>query len=247
MFTGDTLKEKMPQAVILAGGLGTRLRTVTKNRMPKSMVPVNGRPFLYHLLIHLRENGITDILLLVGHLSHQIEEYFGSGEWLGMDINYSVESEPMGTGGAVRLAIPKIKGDFILMYGDDYAPYPIAEIYTAFLKSGKTGMITVYTGNELDAPPNVRIEDQEGGLIVKDYCKKEVHEGMNGVEAGVSVFKKSVLSMLDREKFSFEEYIFPRLIRDNELAAFPTDVKFYDIGTPERLKIIGEMLNDNNQ
>lgn len=237
----------MPQAVILAGGLGTRLRAVTKDSVPKSMVQVNGKPFLHHLLLHLKENGITDVLLLVGHLSHQIEEYFGSGDWLGIKIEYSVEDEPMGTGGAVRLAIPKIRGDFILMYGDDYAPYPIGEIYRAFLKSGKTGIITVYTGNEADAPPNVRIEEYEDGYLVKDYCKKEVREGMNGIEAGASIFRKSVLSMLDREKFSFEEYIFPRLIRDNELAAYLTDLMFYDIGTPERLKIIGEMLNDNNQ
>ena len=238
---------KMPQAVILAGGLGTRLRDVTKDRMPKSMVPIHGKPFLHHLLLHLKENGITDILLLVGHLSHQIEEYFGSGDWLGLDIEYSVEDEPMGTGGAVRLAQDKINGDFILMYGDDYAPYPVKEIYGAFLNSGKNGIITVYTGNELDAPPNVRTEKKGDTVLVKDYCKKEVHEGMNGIEAGVSIFKRDVLSMLDREKFSFEEYIFPRLIRDNQLAAFLTDEKFYDIGTPERLKIIGEMLNDHNK
>ena len=239
--------EEMPQAVILAGGLGTRLRDVTKDRMPKSMVPIHGKPFLHHLLLHLKENGVTDILLLVGHLSHQIEEYFGSGDWLGLDIEYSVEKEPMGTGGAVRLARDKINGDFILMYGDDYAPYPVKEIYETFLNSGKTGIITVYTGNELDAPPNVRTETDGDTVLVKDYCKKEVHEGMNGIEAGVSIFKRDVLSMLDREKFSFEEYIFPRLIRDNQLAAFLTGEKFYDIGTPKRLKIIGEMLNDHNK
>ncbi len=239
--------EEMPQAVILAGGLGTRLRDITKDRMPKSMVPIHGKPFLHHLLLHLKENGVTDILLLVGHLSHQIEEYFGSGDWLGLNIEYSVEDEPMGTGGAVRLARDKINGDFILMYGDDYAPYPVKEIYEAFLNSGKTGIITVYTGGELDAPPNVRTETDGNTVLVKDYCKKEVHEGMNGIEAGVSIFERDVLSMLDREKFSFEEYIFPRLIRDNQLAAFLTDEKFYDIGTPERLKIIGEMLNDHNK
>jgi len=247
MFTGDTVKGKMPQAVILAGGLGTRLRAVTKNRMPKSMVPVNGRPFLYHLLRHLKENGITDVLLLVGHLSHQIEEYFGSGDWLDMNIEYSIESEPMGTGGAVRLAIPKIRGDFILMYGDDYTPYPINDIYEAFLRSGRRGMITVYTGNKADVPFNVRTEREGNIVLVRDYCKKEVHEGMNGVEAGVSLFHREILSLLDKEKFSFEEYIFPRLIGDNELAAYLTNLMFYDIGTPERLKKIGEMLNDNNQ
>ncbi len=237
----------MPKAVILAGGLGTRLREVTEDRIPKPMVPVNGRPFLHHLLLHLKKNGITEVLLLVGHLSHQIEEYFGTGEGIGMHIEYSVEPEPMGTGGAVRLAREKIDGPFILMYGDDYTPYPISEIYRAFLESGKKGLITVYTGNELDAPPNVRTEEDNGVIMVRDYCKREVHPGMNGIEAGVSVFNPSVLSMLDQEKFSFEEYIFPRLIQDSELAAFLTDERFYDIGTPERLKIIGEMLNDDNQ
>ena len=238
---------KMPQAVILAGGLGTRLRAVTENRIPKPMVPVNGRPFLHHLLLYLKDNNITDVLLLVGHLHHVIVEYFGSGDWLGMNIEYSIEKEPMGTGGAVRLAIPKIKGDFILMYGDDYTPYPIEEMYDAFIRSGKMGMITVYSGDNTDVPRNVRTERDGDIILVKEYCKKEVHDGMNGVEAGMSFFHWDVLSMLDREKFSFEEYIFPRLIQDNELAAFLTEKRFYDMGTPERLKIIGEMLDDDNK
>ena len=107
------------QAVILAGGLGTRLRPFTE-RIPKAMVPIGSKPFLEHQILLLRSQGIEEILLLVGYLADHIKDFFGDGSRYGLRISYSHEEVPRGTGGALKLAQPKLQNNFLLLNGDTY-------------------------------------------------------------------------------------------------------------------------------
>src|SRR2546426_1133852 len=111
----------MMQAVILAGGLGTRLWPLTKE-IPKPMAPVAGAPYLEHQLRYLAGQSIVEILLLTGYLGDQIENYFGDGAGFGLRIRYSREAAPIGTGGALRQALPLLSPEFLVIYGDSFLP-----------------------------------------------------------------------------------------------------------------------------
>src|SRR5690348_17236437 len=116
------------QMAILAGGLATRLRPITET-IPKSMVPVQGKPFLEHQIALVRAHGVTDLVLCVGHLYQPIEAYFGDGSRFGLRIRYSVEADRLlGTGGALKQAEPLLEDRFFLMYGDSYLLYDYAEV-----------------------------------------------------------------------------------------------------------------------
>lgn len=226
------------QALILAGGMGTRLRPVTYH-IPKPMVPIHGKPFLWHQLMLLRENGFKDILLLVGYLGHVIEEYFRDGCDIGMKIRYSYEDAPLGTAGAIKNADKVITGDFLLLNGDTFLPIDYVAMSAFFLRCGKIGLIAVSSDSSQINTYNMKITES---AVVASYDKKNA-VGMNCKDAGAGFYKRSVLELIDKyNASSFEEDIYPRLISESGLAAYKTDTKIYDIGTQQGLKAISERL-----
>lgn len=226
------------QAVIMGGGLGTRLRPLTFE-IPKSMVPVNGKPFLEHQVNHLKESGIKKFLFCIGYLGEQIEEYFGDGERFGVSIQYSVEDKPLGTGGALKNAEDKLEEDFVLVNGDTYNPIDIKEVVEFYNTKEKKGLVVLYDNHEKIVENNISLG--EDGLITA--YDKESSAGMTHVDAGVYVFNKSVLSLIPKDKkVSLETEIFQQLIRQKELVGYATGHRFYDIGTLKRFKKIEEVL-----
>src|SRR6185295_9255567 len=131
------------QAVILAGGLGTRLRPLT-TQVPKPMVPVAGAPYLEHQLRLLAGQSLSDIVVLTGYLGEQIEEYFGDGRQLALRIRYSRESQPLGTGGALREARPLLDESFLVIYGDSYLPIKYSGLGRRLAMTAASGVIAVY-------------------------------------------------------------------------------------------------------
>ncbi|MDO8490029.1 MAG: nucleotidyltransferase family protein, partial [bacterium] len=123
------------QAVILAGGLGTRLRPLT-NTTPKPMIPINGRPFLEYTIEALRWHNITHILLLTGYLGEKVKAHFGDGAQHGVSISYSHEGQPIGVGGSLRLAESRLEDNFLLLYGDVYLPINYSHFIDHFNKRG---------------------------------------------------------------------------------------------------------------
>ena len=226
------------QAVILAGGLGTRLWPVTKE-VPKPMVPVAGVPYLEHQLRLLRDQSITDIVLLTGYLGDQIEEYFGTGRSMGLTLRYSREESPLGTGGALRQAADLLADKFLVIYGDSYLPMQYRTALDALGNSRARGLLVVYDNRLEDTwvKSNVALDDD---CNVVRYAKDSGDRNkLDYVEAGVSAFRRSVLDLIRGVgKVSLEEEVFPELIARRELIALPTKQRFYDIGTPGRLKII---------
>jgi len=233
------------QTVILAGGLGTRLGALTR-KIPKPMMPVAGMPYLEHQLRFLRQQSLPDVLLLTGHLGDQIENYFGDGARLGLRIRYARESRPLGTGGALHQARTLLDETFLLMYGDSLLPIEYSAAARRLKDSAALGVILVYRdpAGDTTVHPNVALD--RSGLVTR-YDKTAAGAGLEYVEAGVSCFRRDVLDLLpdsgpDSPPVSFEQCVFPLLIERRQLAGLPTWQRFYDIGTPERLRVIEDYL-----
>ena len=230
----------MNQAVIICGGLGTRLGSLTHD-IPKSMVPINDKPFLEYLVGYFKKQGVKRFVFCAGHLHERIISHFGDGAALDVDIEYSIEREPLGTGGALLNALDFLDEDFIVSYGDSYLPIELAPLVDLYLKRYAEGVITVYDNNENIARNNVRLA--KTGLVL-EYNKEYPDEFMNGVEAGLSVLARSSLKMAIDKSFSMEMDIFPKLINRKRLFGLLVSQRFYDIGTPEGLELGKVILDD---
>ena len=223
------------QAVILAGGLGTRLRPITE-RIPKPMVEVGGEPFLARLVRWLGQQGFRRQLLLLGYRGEIVSDYFGDGSRVGVAIDYGREPSPLGTAGALRNALDKLEDDFLLLYGDSYLPIDYRPIASDFRKAACRGLLVVYDNRVADTgvTNNVAL-DSEGW--VKRYAKGQSAARLQYVEAGVLCFRRDVFEALPAGKLvSLEQDLYPKLIAERQLRAFVTPQRFFDIGTPQRLE-----------
>ena len=231
-----------PQTVILAGGLGTRLRPVTA-QIPKPMVLVAGVPYLEHQLRLLAEQGLRDVVLLTGYLGEQIEEYFGDGSRLGLHLRYSREPAPLGTGGALREARSLLADEFIVIYGDSYLPIGYSSVVDRLRDTGAAGVLVLYhdPAGETDVAGNVAIDERQH---VTRYDKSGATDPeLRYTEAGVLALRRAVLDLVPATGVvSLEQEVFPRLIERGAMAGLPTTQRFYDIGTPERLRAIEAFL-----
>lgn len=223
------------QVVILAAGLGTRLRPLTYD-IPKPMVPIRGKPFLEYQLELIKKNGFKDIVICISRLGlgEVIKNHFGAGEKLKVNIAYSIEDKPGGTGGALKNAENLLENEFLLLYGDSLLDIDYPALVEYFHKHGKMGTIVVFNNKPKIISNNTEINKKNQ---VINYNKNK--EGpANCVEAGVLAFKKDILNFIPaKTPFSLEEELFPVLIDKNELMAYTTSQKFYDIGTFESLEI----------
>lgn len=223
----------MIQAAILAGGLGTRMRPFTET-VPKPMLPVLGRPFLEHQIELLERSGIHNVLLLAGYLGKAIETHFGSLWRNSAHISYSYEDQPMGTGGALKLAAAKLEDDFLLVNGDTLLDIDYSAFVRDFRTVGKMGQIAAYLNSAQQVPSNLDI-DRDGR--VASYTKRQTSGQY--VDAGVIALRKSVLALIPEGRpSSLEEEAFPKLIASGELHAWPTQTAFFDMGTPDGLKTL---------
>ena len=225
------------QVVILAGGLGIRLRPLTEETC-KPMMPVSGKPFLYYQLEMLRRQGYLGVLLLVGYLGWQISEYFGDGASMGMSLSYSFEDKPLGTGGALKKAEKLINSKSLLLYGDSYLPIEYTEVEKAFISNSCLAMVVVNDNREdTGVPNNIALEEDNLHVAGYDKTRGGRRPEFAYVEAGVLAFKKQLLSLIpDEGVVSLEQEIFPGLIKQRELKAYVALQKFYDMGTPAGLK-----------
>lgn len=231
---------RVDQIAILCGGLGTRLRPLTYD-IPKSMVPIGGRPFLELQIRFYAKQGISRFVLCSGNLHEQIVGHFGDGSELGVEIVHSVEPEPLGTGGALLNAVEHLDDVFFMCYGDSLLPIRLAPMREIMLSNDALGVITVYDNQENIARNNVQLA-ADGKVLA--YDKTDATEQMNGVEAGVSLLHRAVLELVREPEFSLEMDIFPKLINKGGLFGLPTSQRFYDIGTEEGLELGRRILDD---
>lgn len=230
------------QAVFLCGGLGTRLRPLTYD-IPKPMIPFGDRPFLQILVEYFKSQGIEKFVFCTGHLHEHIETHFGNGSQYGVEIIYSMELEPLGTGGALLNARHLLDEKFYFAFGDSYLPLKLKHLARVQKENDAQGVISVYLNNDNIASNNVHI--MPNGRIM-NYTKKDPPASMNGLEAGLSLFSRDVLDYAPGRIFSLEEAIFPKLINTGRLFGLLTSQRFYDIGTVEGLELARREINDTD-
>jgi NDP-sugar pyrophosphorylase family protein len=226
------------QAVILAGGLGTRMLPLTKT-IPKAMIEVCGKPFLEHQLELVRENGMVRVLLLVAHLGEQIEQHFGDGATLGLEIGYSYEPAPLGTGGALKHAAGKLEDEFLVLNGDTFLPIDYAEMTRDFREHRPSASIVAYENREARTASNLAVA-ADGRVTA--YRKRDPR-GLTHIDAGALLLRREVLDGIPPGRVcSLEEEVFVWLINQGRIRAWVTREPFYDMGTPAGLEALARRL-----
>ena len=221
----------LPVAIV-AGGMAKRLGALTERR-PKALIEVDGRPFLDHQLRLLSENGIERVVLCVGHLGEQIEEFAGAGEAYGLKIAYSFDGPKLlGTAGAVRRALALLGDAFFVLYGDSYLPCEFRSVEHAFQMSGQAGLMTVYRNEGQFDTSNVEFA---GGRILA-YDKKNRTPRMQYIDYGLGVFRKDVFEALPADAPADLADVYSAVLARGELAGFEVRQRFYEVGSREGIE-----------
>jgi len=226
------------QALILAGGLGTRLREIAKD-IPKVMVDIKGKPFLEYLILQLKKYSLNDIILCTGYLKEKIENYFGNGNHLGVNIVYSEEPKPLGTGGAIKFVEDFILEDnFLVMNGDSFFDIDLDKlIYYHFNKRALVTMALAET-KETKRFGSVRIN--KNGMI-KYFVEKDQKANSNLINGGIYVLSREIFKYIPKDKsVSLEKEVFPKSINSNRFYGVSFKNYFIDVGIPKAYKKLQE-------
>jgi NDP-sugar pyrophosphorylase family protein len=227
------------EAMLLVGGKGRRLTSVVNDR-PKSMAAVANRPFLEWLLLMLRIQGVRRAILCTGYMSHVIESHFRNGHRIGMEIVYSHESVPLGTGGAVRRALRKVNGKrFLVLNGDSYCRVDIERFLRNHLRAGVPASLWAVSVEDCGRYGSVEISETNAVLGFHEKAK-ERRSGL--INAGVYLFERTVIEAIPSKRpVSLENEVFPRLV-GQDLCAVVGEGPFIDIGTPESYAVAASFL-----
>jgi NDP-sugar pyrophosphorylase family protein len=225
----------MLPVAIVAGGLATRLGSLTE-KLPKSLIPIAGEPFIVHQLRLLRRNGVQRVILCVGHLGEMIERAVGDGGALGLKVDYSYDGPtPRGTAGAIRTALPKLGESFFVMYGDSYLMCDYAGIEREFARANQLGLMTVFRNDGQWDSSNVAFE---AGRIFA-YSKKNKTQRMRYIDYGLGVFRAEAFARTDTKDLAD---VYEELLRAGELAAVEVHERFYEIGSVAGIKEMTSLL-----
>ena len=213
---------------ILAGGMATRLRPVT-TRVPKILVEVAGRPFAEHQLDLLRGNGISRVVYCVGHRGEQVREAIGDGARWGMRLEYVFDGPRLlGTGGALRQALPVLGDAFFVLYGDSYLTCDFAAVQAAFEHSGKAGLITVFRNDGAWDRSNVVFADG----VIRRYDKRAASPDMRHIDYGLGILTRRALERWPAGDALDLAAVYQDLLARDDLAGYEVPERFYEIGSP---------------
>ena len=224
------------EAILLCGGLGTRLRSVVSDR-PKPMADIAGKPFLHYLVKMLSESGVRHLIFALGYMGEQIEAYFQSGEEYGLSISYSYEDSPLGTGGAIRNALSRVSEENVLVLNaDTYFHTDYENLFMQQLKN-KAAM-TIASRKIEDISRYGAILKDESGRILRWNEKMSSNQAEAScpgeINGGIYVMQKSLIEKIPEGKQSLENDCIPAWLKDGVyLQAISSDGYFMDIGIPE--------------
>jgi NDP-sugar pyrophosphorylase family protein len=228
----------LPLLALLAGGLATRMRPATE-RIPKSMLPVAGEPFVAHQLRLVARQGIAEVVICAGHLGEQIADFVGDGAQFGLDVRYSWDGPNLlGTGGALRRALPLLGERFLVMYGDSLLPTRFAPVWAAFRRLHMPALMTVFRNEGRWDTSNV--EFSEG--VIRAYDKLARTPRMRHIDYGLSALAAaSLAAQPEGEAFDLADF-YRDLARAGLLAGYEVAERFYEIGSPKGLAETGTFL-----
>lgn len=225
-----SLGPKVTQAVILAGGKGLHMRPFTYE-MPKGLLPVGGKPILEHIIDLLRKNGITRVVISIGHLGEKIREHFGDGTKFGVSITYVAEEKEAGTGGALLLAKKYIEGNtFLVIHGDTIFDINLQDFIT--FHKDEEAIASIALTSVVD--PSSFGEVILHGSKIKKFIEKPLKGQQTSqlINCGLYLFDKKIFDYLPKISFSLLEEVFPRLAAAGQLAGFLFEGRWVDVGTP---------------
>ena len=226
------------KAVLLVGGRGSRLRPLT-DKMPKALLPVQGKTITEHLFELLKKYGIRDSVLCVGYLKEKIKDYFGDGSRIGMNIIYVEENEPLGTAGPLKLAKKYLDESFIVSNGDESKNINIPRMFRLHKRKDALATIALTT---VDDPSHYGVARLDGSRII-EFVEKPPNPPSNLINAGFYILEPEVLEMIPEGFSMLEKDIFPKLAKMGRLRGFPFAGQWFDIGTIERYKLAEKKWN----
>jgi MurNAc alpha-1-phosphate uridylyltransferase len=226
------------QCVILAGGLGTRMRTVTGADLPKALLPVHGRPFVDHQLELLAGRAVKEVVFCIGHGGAALRAHVGDGAAFGLAVGYVDEGDDLrGTAGALRLALDEgvLDEDFAVLYGDSYLPINLEPVWRAFSAAELPALMTVYRNENRWEPSNAVLE---GGRVVL-YDKRRRHARSpecRWIDYGLSVLRAELVEQrVPQGEAGDLADLFHVLSLEGKLAGLEVEERFYEVGSPEGL------------
>jgi MurNAc alpha-1-phosphate uridylyltransferase len=221
----------LPTAV-LAGGLATRLRPATET-IPKALIEIGGRPFVEYQLEWLRDQGIDRVVFCVAYRGEMVQEALGDGSRWGLSIDYVFDGDRLlGTGGALKRAVPALGAAFFVLYGDSYLSCDLPAIERSFFAASRPGLMTVLRNDDCWDRSNVLFQE---GRIVR-YDKENRTPDMHHIDYGLGVLTERALAPFRADEPFDLAAVYKRLLGAGELAAFEVFERFYEIGSPEGLE-----------
>lgn len=230
----------LPSVAVLAGGLATRMRPYTET-IPKSLLPVAGKPFVCHQLELLAKQGVRHVVFCLGHLGEQIIDAVGTGSAFGLRVDYSHDGEtPLGTGGALAKASYLLGDEFFVLYGDSYLRCNYWDVYRSFLETpGRDCLMTIYKNDNAHDSSNVVFEN--GKILL--YDKRNSIAAMRHIDYGLGLVRTRVLSEFS-DKGSFDlAMLYEKLVRESRASGFEVSERFYEIGSREGWSELDKLLN----
>jgi NDP-sugar pyrophosphorylase family protein len=228
--------------VILAGGLATRLRPITE-KIPKALVEVGGEPFINHQLRLLRFKGVRNVIISTWYHGDMIRDHIGDGSRFDLHVSYVFDGEkPLGTGGAIRCALPYLKEPFFVLYGDSYLPCNYLEIQKKFVSSGQPALMSVYQNDGRWDASNVEMREN---VIVK-YDKNDHSKAMHFIDYGLGIFYPDVFQELEMGEYMDLADIYRDLAKNKKLAAYVVKQRFYEIGSYDGIRELDEILKKDS-
>jgi mannose-1-phosphate guanylyltransferase len=223
------------KAVILAGGIGTRLRPLTFE-IPKPLLPVQGKTLTEHVFDILKTADVDEVYLSIGHMADKIKEYFKNGERFGLKIKYLVENEPLGTGGWMHIMMEKNlvpKEDFIVLNGDNLFDIDFKEMHELHKKEKALITLSLYEIEDVESRGVVAMQDNKVIDFVEKPKKEEAPS--NYISAGYYIFGPEAFKHIPKEKkFMLEKDLFPVLAKQKKVAGFISNAQWFDTGTFDR-------------
>lgn len=222
----------MLPVVILAGGLATRLYPLTQT-VPKALLPIAGRPFIDHQLALLKEKGVEQVVLCIGNLGRQIEDYVGDGSRWGLVIRYSYDGDKLlGTGGAIKKAKEFLPDSFMILYGDSYLDIDYFPVVRKFHEANLPVLMTIYRNRNALESSNIFMKD---GKIAR-YSKTKRDPAMEHIDYGLIVIHREVFDACPASEPFDLSLVLGRAADAGLVAAYEVQERFYEIGSPKGIQ-----------
>jgi len=217
----------IPAIALLAGGLAERLRPLTE-KTPKSLIAIAGEPFIAHQLRLVRAQGVHQVVICAGYLWEQLRDFVADGSAFGLNVVYSLDGDKkLGTGGALKKALPLLGGEFLVMYGDSYLPTPFQPVIRHFRQSGKEALMTVFRNQGKWDTSNVVFEGGE----IRVYDKQKKTPDMSFIDYGLGLFRAESFAPYPENATLDLADVYQDVLTRGQLAGFEVKERFYEIGS----------------